>query len=310
MPWTCRNRWNRLLTLLVLAACAGRASADQEVSETGKCLLWRVRSPAATVYLLGSLHFAKPALYPLDPSIEGAFDRSDFLVVEINLTPARQRKLATLAAAKGLYLPGQTIENDLSQDTLNRLKAFLQARGMTVEQVKQMRPWLLAVTLMQQETARAGYSPKLGIDRHFIDRAVAARKEILELETVESQAALMAAGPKGVHEPALREKLDQLPTLGDTMATLTKAWLAGDAGAIDRINQENRPTDPALLPQFKKRVEDRNVRMAARVEAFLKTGKTYFVVVGCMHLVGENGIVRLLRSRGHRVEQLEKARKR
>jgi uncharacterized protein YbaP (TraB family) len=306
----CGSRWNRLLALLVAAVWAGHAPAGRELKDTGKCLLWRVRSETATVYLLGSLHFGKKSLYPLDPTIEKAFEASDFLVTEVNLNPANQRRLDKLTTARGLYPPEESLEQHLSPDTRRRLKAYLASRGMTPAEVSRLRPWLLAMTLMQQETVRAGFAPDLGLDKHFLKRAVAARKQILALETVESQAAVMADGTAEEHELALRQMLEQLPALGDMMAAVTQAWLAGDPEAIDRISRRYRSSHARPSPALKRLRSDRNERMVKKVQAFLQTDETYFVVVGCMHLVGEKGMVRLLGGRGHRIEQLKKAGKR
>jgi uncharacterized protein YbaP (TraB family) len=44
--------------------------------------------------------------------------------------------------------------------------------------------------------------------------------------------------------------------------------------------------------------------MASKIEEFLKTGQTYFVVVGAGHLIGDKGIIELLRRKGYRVQQL------
>jgi len=307
MPPTCDGRLSvRLLALFVAAVCTAHASAAEEVRDTGRCLLWRVRSGRATVYLLGSLHFGKPALYPLDPTIENAFAASDVLVTEVNLNPANQRKLDRLTTARGVYPPGESLQQDLSPETLGRLRAYLESRGMRLADVSGLRPWLVAMTLMQQETMRAGFSPALGLDRHFLNRAVAANKPIITLETVESQAAVMADGTRQEHELALCHMLDQLPALGQMMTAVTKAWQAGDAEAIETLSRRYRSGDKRLTPALKRLRDDRNVRMVKKIEGFLGTEKVHFVVIGCMHLVGEKGIVRLLRSRGSRVEQLAK----
>lgn len=311
MRQACRGRLStRLFALLAATLCTAQASAGGDVKDTGKCLLWRVRSAGATVYLLGSLHFGKPGLYPLDATIEKAFAASDFLVTEVNLNQANQRKLGQLTTARGVYPPGESLEQDVSPNTLRRLKAYLASRSMRPADVAGMRPWLVAMTLMQRETMRAGFRSDLGLDRHFLKRAVAARKKILALETVESQAAVMADGTRQEHELTLRRMLDQLPDLGEMMTAVTEAWLAGDPEAIDAVTRRYRSDDARLAPALKRLRDDRNERMAKRVEAFLETDKTYFVVVGCMHLVGEKGIVRLLESRGSRIEQMKKTRTR
>ena len=231
-------------------------------------------------------------MYPLDATIENAFAESGFVVTEVNLNPANQRKLEQLTTVRGVYPEGESLERDVSPDTLRRLKAYLVSRGMRLADVARLR--------------RAD----LGLDRHFLTRAVAAKKPILTLETVESQARVMADGTREEHESALRHMLDQLPDLGEMMAGVTKAWLAGDAEAIDALSRRYRSDDARLAPALKRLRDDRNVQMVKKVEGFLETDKTYFVVIGCMHLVGEKGIVRLLRGRGSRIEQLDKTRKR
>jgi uncharacterized protein YbaP (TraB family) len=44
--------------------------------------------------------------------------------------------------------------------------------------------------------------------------------------------------------------------------------------------------------------------MASRIEEFLRTKETYFIVVGAGHLVGNKGIIEILRGKGYQVEQL------
>jgi uncharacterized protein len=41
-----------------------------------------------------------------------------------------------------------------------------------------------------------------------------------------------------------------------------------------------------------------------RIEAYLHSGRTYFVVVGAGHMGGEGGLLTLLRGRGYQIEQL------
>ncbi len=54
-----------------------------------------------------------------------------------------------------------------------------------------------------------------------------------------------------------------------------------------------------------KATEDARKSDACRkIEAYLKTRETHFVVVGAGHLVGEQGIVQTLRRKGYTVEQL------
>ena len=52
-------------------------------------------------------------------------------------------------------------------------------------------------------------------------------------------------------------------------------------------------------------LDDRNVAMAKKVRRYLKDAKrTYFVVVGAGHLVGEKGLVALLEDPALQIEQV------
>ena len=64
------------------------------------------------------------------------------------------------------------------------------------------------------------------------------------------------------------------------------------------------PEQKELYQEYEKQMfDDRNLHMADKAEEYLKTGKTTFYVVGSGHMVGETGIVKLLRERGYQVIQ-------
>jgi uncharacterized protein YbaP (TraB family) len=44
--------------------------------------------------------------------------------------------------------------------------------------------------------------------------------------------------------------------------------------------------------------------MVSEIEEYLKEKETFFVIVGAGHLVGNQGIIRLLKGKGFLVEQL------
>ncbi|PIV24832.1 MAG: hypothetical protein COS40_01015 [Deltaproteobacteria bacterium CG03_land_8_20_14_0_80_45_14] len=44
--------------------------------------------------------------------------------------------------------------------------------------------------------------------------------------------------------------------------------------------------------------------MVLKIEDFLETKETYFIIVGAGHLVGNQGIIEILRGKGYIVEQL------
>ncbi len=88
------------------------------------------------------------------------------------------------------------------------------------------------------------------------------------------------------------------------MDSILKAWKNGDAGGIQSVLEKSMRGDADMTSIAEKMFYGRNRDMTSKIERFLKTEKTYFVVVGAGHLVGKDGIVEILKTRGYRIEQL------
>jgi uncharacterized protein YbaP (TraB family) len=59
------------------------------------------------------------------------------------------------------------------------------------------------------------------------------------------------------------------------------------------------------FPAFADRVLGaRNRRWVPKIENYLKSGQTYFIVVGAAHLGGGDGLLAMLRARNCKLEQL------
>jgi len=62
--------------------------------------------------------------------------------------------------------------------------------------------------------------------------------------------------------------------------------------------------DKKMNSIYEKLIYERNRNMVSKIEEFLRTKETYFVVVGAGHLVGKKGIIEMLKGKRYPVEQL------
>ena len=51
-------------------------------------------------------------------------------------------------------------------------------------------------------------------------------------------------------------------------------------------------------------MDERNVGMAEKIDAYLQTSGTYFVLIGAAHYIGESSIINLLERKGIRGERI------
>ncbi len=269
-----------------------------------KSLLYKVGSASSTVYILGSIHLAKPEIYPLDTVIEQAYKRSDVLVVELDAeSEESMMAMQTAMAQLGMYPNGKSLKTELSAQTYKQLQSYAVKTGLPLHMLEQMKPWVVMLQLSVMEMMRLGYSPELGIDKHFVDQAKQDKKPIMALETIAEQMALLSRDDKAYQDKLLRYTLESMSEMEPMLNKLSSSWKNGDAKAIEKMFLLTMQDDPSLNEIYNALITKRNYMMTKKIEGFLKTKKDYFVVVGAGHVIGKEGIVDLLQQRGYKVGQ-------
>jgi uncharacterized protein len=289
-----------LVSLLFLFSSA---LAAEESGARGRSFLWKVQARTGVAYLLGSVHLAKPDLYPLPRQMEESFARAGVLALEADPAKASDpvMQLQMLTAAR--YQGGETLKQHLAKATYDLAVRELARLGLPTESFGNTRPWFLAVTIEAMELQRLGYDPAYGLDLHFAEKA-RGRKRLVELESFDYQFRLMNGFSEREEELFLLYTLRELASLRDEVDELMRAWRTGDARTVETIMTRTLTDFPEAGPLFAKLFTQRNREMAGKIEKLLQGGETVFVVVGAAHLVGREGIVELLRGKGCKVEQL------
>jgi uncharacterized protein len=280
---------------------AGVAAAPARDPAASKVFAWRAQVGASTLYLLGSVHVARSDLYPLDARLEGAFAESDALVLELAMDEAAQLAAARRMVELGQLSPGQRLSDVVRPETWDLLVRTQAARGQSMFGLRGFKPWFVALTLTTQALQSEGFSAELGIDEHFRKAAVG-HKRIEALETVESQLRLFTGLSPEAEEELLRQTLEDLDGYASELDAAFELWSAGDAGGLERLLVT--PMEQEYPEMFQSLFVERNRAMTERLLDMCKTAGRYFVVVGAGHMVGDKGIVELLRSRGIQIWQL------
>lgn len=303
-----RNAWISRRPFVVAAAVfASILSVAQEArcadkKAAAKHFLWVVKSKTATVYMLGSVHAAKKSLYPLDDVIETAFKKSDTLVLEVAMDEESKIKDATKLRAAGSYGKGESLDKALSKNVKKKLAAYLTKRMAPGGIFNKFRPWLVSVALTMEELKNHGFVEAYGIDQHFLSQSDG-KKKIIALETTDDRVKMFKSLTAKDQEKMLDSTLDDIDKVGEMMTEIFKAWKSGNSAQLDELILKplRKPEQKSVLKAI---ITDRNIKMTKKIEGFLKTESTYFVVVGSGHLIGKEGIVELLRKKKLKVDQL------
>lgn len=291
-----------LLTALGTAHASAPAAADANADR--KPLLWRVSHGGATVYLLGSFHLLREQDYPLPVEVGEAFEDAESVVFEIAPSelerqdnPATVRRLAR--SADGLRLSQR-----LDPTRLAALEAALARRGLTLAQFDEFAPWLVNGQLVAGISQGAGYRHEFGVDKHLMRRAREAGKPVAGLETFEDQMRASAGAPVGEQMATLQALLASPDAVASAFDALRAAWTSGDVDTLDRLTrrgmQQSSPVSYRLVNT------DRNAQWLPKLVELLQrpAGDDTLVVVGSMHLLGEDGVLSLLASRGYVARQV------
>jgi uncharacterized protein YbaP (TraB family) len=291
-----------VITLILLSLICPYPSIKPVLSQTGKSFLWKIQSKAATIYLLGSIHFLKQEFYPLPEAIESAYDSSEVLVVEANVNDIGKLDLTTFMD-KALYSDDDHLEKHVSPETYLLIKRKTRSLGIPLELADTQKPWFLALSLQALELMKLGYDPRHGVDYHFLSKAQG-KKRILELESLDEQIKFLSGFSDREQEMFLLDTLKNLRSAGSQMDTLAQAWATGDTKTVESILTNNTTEDRAIAQIQEKLLDERNTKMVSKIEGYLCSGGSYFVIVGAGHLLGKRGIVELLKTRGYFAEQL------
>ena len=285
---------SRLAFLFFLAAiCFPGLRAD-----AASGCVWKITGPAGGILFIGgSMHALRSIDYPLPSGYNRAFDASARVALEVEPKALSTSSDALLKAGK--YPSGDSLKNHVDPRTYDYLRRVFGLMKIPEEKFSRYRPWLLVLLLDSPGTQ--GFSDDLGVDEFITNRARANGKPVTGLESPGEHNAVFSGLTERQSEALLL--VNFIPT-GNTAGDrdrMLNAWRTGDVETLARTTHAAYADFPAFGDRL---LGARNRRWVPKLEGYLKSGQTYFVVVGAAHLGGGDGLLSLLRARNCKVEQL------
>jgi len=298
---------NKVLLLIVAVLSLLLFTADLIAEDN---FMWEIEGGSSKMYLLGSIHLMPEEAYPLNEKIEECFEAADILAVEADPAKLDQTKVQQLVMQHGVYTDGETLQANIDSVLYNRVAAVFGEFGLPMQQVNMYKPWFVSLNMAMLEFQKMKMSAELGIDLHFLNAAKAKEMEIIELESGMGQLELLTSFPEDSQDEYLEYSLNNYENVQEMINTMVTAWQTGDAELMNTAIKQNMlefcKTMPAMQDFYNRMFPERDNKIVVKLDEMLKDSekKTYFIVVGSGHLVGDDGLLKLLKDRGYKTTQL------
>jgi len=270
-------------------------------------LLWEVKPKSDTTkvaYLLGSVHIAPPEMYPLHPVIMDAWKKCNALAVELNIMDLDASSLmGDMTIIFKFISLTEKLSDKLPNDLYLKVKEAFLKNEIPEEVIDMMTPLGASIFLGLGDLSsmlldiNEADSP-IGIDMFFLMKAKDENKPIFELETIATQIAALESINDNI-VPYLQSQIKNMDNPDADINSLFTAWKNGDADAIERMINipptDNKAINDKIMNAM---LYDRNISMAKKIEEYLTDIKTFFIVVGAGHYVGDKSIIDILQKTG------------
>ncbi|MGC9331279.1 MAG: TraB/GumN family protein [Bacteroidales bacterium] len=277
----------QLLLIITLTGFVFTGLAQQDA------LLWKVtgKNLDKPSYLYGTIHIQAKEVFAYDTLIYEKMRSCSAMAVELIMDEIDPKTIKEI-----MFMEEGSIADYLSDEEYHLLDSVMKARtGQPLMLFEKMKPFFLSSQIMQTMIPK---EMPLPLDMHFIDTARKMGKNILALETLSDQIG-------AIDKMSVEEQVDMLMdgltddenSMEKQFNQLVEVYVAQDIDSLQVLMQDT------ALPEFfgKELIIKRNKGMAKALHKIMKK-QSVFAAFGAAHLVGEKGVIELLRQKGYKIE--------
>lgn len=286
--------------VLAAALLGGGVTAGTAQADGGSPPLWQLKGRNNSVYLLGSVHVLRDDTQPLSPSILRAYQDADILYMEVDVDDLDPMEVQQFTLSNGVLPPDQSLATLLGEARYSQAKSEAEKLGLDLDLLARLEPWVVALSAVQAQVLRLGLDPDAGIEQRLARDAARDQKEIRGLETVTDQLGIFDRLPLDRQRDFLLMSLEEAIDLPTALDDMIGAWSRGDVERLATVMSEEFKEFPELYEPL---VVARNRNWTRQIVALLNDDTDYLVVVGALHLAGEDSVIEMLREQGHRAKR-------
>lgn len=286
------------LLMVLFLGCKAQNKPSFEDQKNGNTLLWEVTGNGLQKpsFLFGTFHLLCKQDIHFSNQLKKAVNYSDEIYMELDMDDPS----TMLGGMLYMNMRGDTTLSDLYTDKeYTRLKKyFSDTLKMPLALLQKAKPYFLVALLYPR---MMNCSSPAGVEEELVKLAKEDKKEIQGLETMQFQASVFDSIPYEWQAKELLKNIDSFSVNKQEFATMLDFYKNQNMDSIKTMLGKSEfgsdKYDDLLL-------NDRNKKWVKKLDTIMNK-ESVFVAVGAGHLVGDEGLISLLKKKGYTVKPLE-----
>ena len=296
--------------IVFILACLSLTSCAQAGNKQETGLLWKISGNKLEQpsYLFGTHHLVQLSYLENIDGVEEAFMATEQTVGEVDMNNMGEMQMQLMMAS--IMPDGESYQDLMNEDDRALLDATLQEYvGAGLSQFGQMKPAMLntLLSVMMYKKFYPSEEDGLSMDEYFQKEARERNRPTIGLETVQDQIDVLF-GSQSIERQAesLLCTIKNIDYGKKQMDKLMTAYYAQDLTAMAKLYEEDDADNPCPSTQEEKDElnKERNQVWMEKLPEMM-SNKSSFIAVGCLHLVGQDGLINQLRNAGYKVEAVK-----
>lgn len=287
-----------LFAHFVFMGCNGQKPEPLKINDNNNTLLWQVSGNGLSKpsYLFGTFHLLCKEDIHFSEQLKKAIQRSDTVYMEMDLDdPSTMLSGMLYMNMKG----GKKLKDLYSDKDYQKLESyFADSLKMPLTFFSSAKPYFLVALFYPKMMSCSSPS---GIEQELLKIIKENKKEVNGLETMQFQASVFDSIPYEWQAKELLKSIDSFAVAKNEFDKMLKIYKNQELDSMTAMFVE----DEFGADEFTKYLLDnRNKNWVHQLNSLMKN-ESLFVAVGAGHLVGDVGLINLLRKEGYTVEPLK-----
>lgn len=262
------------------------------IAQEESSLLWKIEGNGIQPsYVFGTFHLIPKTDFEFKEKVEKAIKDTQVTVLELDMDdPKMMGGMQALMQLEG----DQKLSNYMDEKEYEIIDAYLKEKmGVGMIAFNSFKPFAISsmITIAMMGTQTVSY------EEEIIKRTKADQKEVLGLETPDFQIGVFDAQPYDEQIDQVIEYLTDKEKVTKMFSDMIATYKKEDIQGLYNSMNDTFEMDPALQKAL---LDDRNVNWIEKIGELSKDQKVFYGV-GAGHLVGDQGVIVLLRKAGYTV---------